>query len=197
VIEFALAGITATVLTEGVKFLYGQASDLLKEWRQRRQDERRDSADDPATRSTGGDVPNAALPSGLFSGEPQLTRPDWKVIEEHEQIMDDVLILPALVRIANGRDADPDDAVQIEAAEALRVLLEDIYHTRITLVGESRREPSGTPLVRGEAEAESVAGLLAGVAAGTIGAGTVEGRVRTKDVKGGGTAAGVKADRIG
>lgn len=196
-VELTLAGIAANVLTEGVKFLYGQASEMLSAWRRRRAARGDSGGEVPAHQVSLGDS-NTAPPKSVFAGNLRLSPPNTEVLEQHEEALDEILVLPALVRIAHGRDADPADPAQVEAAEALRALLENIYRTRITLVGETGREPSGAPLVRGEAEAEVVAGLLAGVVATTIRirSGTVEGQAKATEVKAGGTVAGVKADEI-
>jgi len=52
-------------------------------------------------------------------------------------------------------------------------------------------------LVVGTADIERIAGVAAGVIAGTIEKGEVRGSVHAIDVESGGEAAGVKVDRIG
>lgn len=183
-IESTLAGVAAAVLTEGVKFLYSQASELLNAWRKRR---RGDQDDGPRT---------VVPPDGVFTGDLRLDHPDAEVLAQREEALDDALVLPALVRIANGREADPADAGVVKATETLRVLLEDVIGTRITLVGEAGREPSGTPVLRGEAEADVVEGILGGNVIGSISAGVAQGRAKAKDVRPGGIVAGNYIDEV-
>jgi hypothetical protein len=94
---------------------------------------------------------------------------------------------------ANGlQDVDPADTETLEAADALRRLLEVIYGQRITFKGEER-PPSG-PLVIGRAEVEKVIGDVAGVRARVV-RGRVEGEIKAREVTG--RASGVEADTIG
>jgi hypothetical protein len=194
---FTLAAVGAVVLTEGIKFLYGQAAELITAWRQRR---RATAPGSPSGEPTGGPVGmpvSASAASGVFAGDPRLEHPDPAVLQAREDTLDKILASPALVRVLHGKDADPSDEEQVKAAEALRALLEEIYGERLTLVGETGREPSGTPLVRGEAEAETVKGLLEGVSAGTVRSGAIEGKAKAGIVETGGVVRGVRVDDVG
>jgi hypothetical protein len=118
-------------------------------------------------------------------------------LASREEAVEGLLTAPELVRVVHGREADPGDAGLVRAAEALRAVLEEIYGERLTFQGERDREPSGTPLVRGTAEAEVVKGLLAGVVAGTVRSGEVTGASKAGTVESTGVSAGVVLDELG
>ena len=79
--------------------------------------------------------------------------------------------------------------------DALRQAMEAVYQQRLTFRGEQRL-PSG-PVVQGTIEVKSVAGLAAAVEARLITSGKVAGTIKTEKVETGGSAFGVKADKIG
>jgi hypothetical protein len=66
----------------------------------------------------------------------------------------------------------------------------------LTFQGEERPEAQG-PVVRGRLNVEEVLGYVAGVAAGIITSGTVEGEVKAKKVGPEGKTIGVQVDKIG
>lgn len=180
-IEGALAGVVTTALTEGIRFLYQQAQELIGSWR----------ADRTA------EVTGAPPPVGVFLGELRLVPDDPSVLDEHAGAFDTLLTSPGLVRLTLGHAVDPDNEDQMRAAAALRALLETVSGRRITFVGESGRDTSGTTVVRGEAEATVVRGLLAGVDADEIESGArLTGHVKADEVEQGGAAYGVKARKI-
>ncbi|MGW3414235.1 hypothetical protein [Streptomyces sp. NPDC000888] len=180
-LEGAIAGVVTTTLTEGVRFLYQQAQELISSWRARRAAE----------------VTGAAPPEGVFLGELRLVPDDPSVLDEHAGALDTLLTSPGLIRLTLGYPVDPEDEDQMRAAAALRALLETVSGRRITFVGEPERDASGTTVVRGEAEAKVVHGLLVGFGVGRIGPGAqVTGHVKAGRIKPGGEAYGVKADEI-
>lgn len=180
-----LAGVAATVLTEGVKFLYGQASALLTEWRARKHAK--------ADSDSQGASSESAAPVNIFTGEVRLANPDFAVMDRREQALEELLLTGTLVRIGNlGQEADPQDQAQVEAAEALRAVMEEIYGVTITLIGEEGRPPSGSPVVRGEAEAKIVDGLLAGVRVRNVKDGLVVGTAKAHHVQEKGSTIGVE-----
>ena len=188
--EFGLAAVGAAALTEGIKFLYGQAAELLKRRRERRS--KGETAQAPGSPPAPAEAPQP--PEGVFEGVPRLDEVDETVLDKVEEGLGELLERPALVRVsALGREADASDAELLEAAEALRSLLEHVHRQRITFRGEPGRPASG-PLVFGEAEAETVDGLLAGVRARRIAGGTVHGKATGGHVAG--EAIGVEADVI-
>src|SRR5216683_2134709 len=123
----ALGGLAAS---EGIKFLYGQAAELLKAWRERR------------GRVAAGEEPPAQLTVPIVASEVLDAAPAEPVV--------DVAVLDrenaALVRLTGGlapyaqglADLDPDDAELAEQAGQLRALLEAAYGQRFTFRGEQR-----------------------------------------------------------
>jgi hypothetical protein len=94
------------------------------------------------------------------------------------------------------KDVDASDADLTAKADALRRQLEAVFGQRITFQGE-RRPPSGTPIVVGIAEVNTIAGEAAGLVAVTIAGGEVRGELKSDKVEAGGKAYGLKVDRIG
>jgi hypothetical protein len=145
-------------LSEGIKFLYGQVSELLR----RRRDRLEQAASRPLT------VP-AEQPAALDG--PMVPGPvDLSVVDSHE---DQVLALASgLSNYANGLVAvDPADPRLVEQVTALRGLLELAYGQHLTFRGE-QRPATGSPLPA-EAPA-SVASYVATVnvsGAGAVGLG--------------------------
>ncbi len=184
----SLTALGSVALTEGIKFLYGQAGEVLKRWwsrgdRAAGQTEASDAG--PIEAPTDGIVAGALRPLELHYGALERLEGDLQTL------------WGALAPYAQGmRAVDPGNEPLIKTAEGLRRGLESVFQQRITFQGENR-PPSG-PMVRGQAEADVVAGELAGVIAETIeGGAIVEGTARAKRVESGGRVAGVDAGRIG
>ncbi len=173
-----LAVVGATVLAEGIKFLYSQAGEAIKRWHDRR--------DEPVPVVAGAPVEGKL---GAAKIEPAaMERLEGEIVELRRALapyVDDVA--PATV--------DPSNAHLIEVAEGLRRSLEAVLGQRIRFKGETG-EPSG-PLVEGEVNVDDVLGYVAGVRARSIEAGVVRGTVRTTTVGSGGQAVGVDLDDIG
>jgi hypothetical protein len=180
-ITLALVG--GAVLTEGIKFLYGQATEALKRWR-----DHKDAAPKPETVPATGEVP------AIFEG----------TIAPLQIHLDKVGELERQLKAARAALSDYNDGLEtvtsdntalLEKTDALRQMMEAVYQYRLTFQGEDR--PASGPEVIGSAEVETIKGLVAGVQAGRIESGTVRGTVKAKTVDEGGQAFGVKADRIG
>jgi hypothetical protein len=131
---FTVAAIGAVALSQGVGFLYGQAADLLRRWR-----ERRDAAAADAEPLLV--APAAGADPSVLAGALRQVAVDEDVLRDHQEQM--IELTERLGSYANGiRQADPGDEVLVAQVEALRGLLELAYRQRITFRGE-RREPSG------------------------------------------------------
>ena len=180
---FSAAVLGGAVLTQGIKFLYAQAGEVLKRWRERRE--------------TGGASAEAATlrpPEGLLEGtvEPVQPRDDQADLLEKELRETRRL----LADYADGTDVPkPEDHLPAEQADALRRLLEAVYGQRITFRGEHR--PSSGPLVTGEIDVKQVVGDAAAVRAKVISSGEVHGTAKAERVEAGGKLTGVEADQIG
>jgi transcriptional regulator with XRE-family HTH domain len=184
---FTLGALGAVALTEGVKFLYGQAGEILK-----RRRERKKAAEEG--RDEGEPEPLPIEDPGILEGELEPAVIDFEAVDRLEE--DLKVFSQQLGNYASGiEEVDPSDEELLHAADALRRALEAIYQQRITFQGEER-PPSG-PLVEGRVDVEEVAGYTAGVRAEAIESGRVTGELKAKRVEPGGEAIGVDAKRIG
>ncbi|HVQ91729.1 MAG TPA: hypothetical protein VMU51_11895 [Mycobacteriales bacterium] len=184
----SIAAIGAVALTEGVKFLYGQAGELLARWRARR------SAPDPAAEVAAAPVV-LALPPAAFTGSLAPVAVDYDLVERLAGQLKD--LAADLAPYAGGFDEiDPTDQALLGRVDALRLALEAVLGQRLTFVGE-QRPASGTPVVSGAAVVGEIEGRVAAVRARQIRAGRVTGAVRADHVAPGGEAYGVDADVIG
>lgn len=177
--------VSGVVLTEGVKFLYNQAAEILKLWRERRKS---DLAIKDKT------IPITVAPPAIFEGE---LAPLEIHLDKLEPLENHLLQLRG--RLANYADElepiDSNNQQLLEAVDALRQVMEAVYQQRLTFKGE-QRSPSG-PVVIGTIDVESVAGTAAAVEAKSISSGRVVGMSKARDVEETGTVYGVKADKIG
>jgi hypothetical protein len=175
----ALGGV---VLTEGIKFLYKQAGEILKGWRERHAGKK--SADSSPSQTV-------IVESPLLEGRLSADKVDYHAVERLEVQLREVR--QELSDYADGIDpVDTADPALLAKVDALRRMLEAVYQQRITFKGEHR--PAG-PTVEGRIDVEEVAGYVVGVRARTIAGGKVKGEVKAKHVEG--EATGVDADRIG
>jgi hypothetical protein len=173
----------ALVATEGIKFLYGQATEVLKRWRDRKAG-REAEAQTP--------IPVPAHPPLEGTIEPPTV--DFDAVE---RLHDDIKALrSALGDYADGlADPEPGDQDLAAAADGLRRALEVVYGQRMTFRGEDRA-PSG-PTVIGRAEADIVAGEVTGIRARLVRSGRVEATAVAKEVRPGGKLTGGACDTIG
>jgi hypothetical protein len=174
-----LAAVGSVVLTEGVKFLYGQAAEAIKTWRARQQGRQEVPATTPPS------LPATALEGRLDTSSPDLERVgrlESRLRELRHEISDWAQDLEPIDISNSGRLASVDE---------LRRLLESIYGQRITFKGEARL-PSGTPIVEGEVGVDRVAGTVAGVDTDAVPAGRIHGIARVRTVEPGGQAFGVR-----
>jgi hypothetical protein len=132
--------LTLTVLgtiaaTEGIKFLYGQAAELLKGYRERRKAAKAAEEVPPKL-----EVPLRA--SEILDGIPAPTPADTRVVADNETEMVKLVatLSPYATDIADVPVDDPELAAQ---AGRLRQLLEAAYGQRLTFKGEDR-DATGT-----------------------------------------------------
>lgn len=182
---FSLGAIGAFALTEGIKFLYEQAKDVITRWREAR-----------AARDKGAEGGKVELPGGggeAIKGRLEPAAVDLDVVEEHAEAL--TALRRALIEYADeGREVRPGDPGVVETVEALRGVLQLIYGQTITFAGEAG-PPSGTR-IDASVEAKSVSGYLAGVRArGLIGGDTeIRSRMSVDRVEAEGTAVAVDLD---
>jgi hypothetical protein len=172
----------AAALTEGIGFLYGQAGEALKRWRERK-------AAKEAVKVEPVDVELPAVFQGYLD-EPRL---DLEAVERLEPDLRD--LRAAVAEYAQGIDElDPRDRELLETVDALRRAMEAVYRQRLVFKGEPT-SPEDVQAV-GEAKVEEVLGYVAGLRARRI-IGSARGRVEVGKVGPGGQAVGLEADTIG
>lgn len=176
-----LSFLSASALTEGIKFLYAQATELLK----RRYERSNKAAEEEALQ------PGAPPLEGWL--EP--LRADVIVLAELKPDLRELRRL--LADYVDGiSPTDPGDSALLERMDALRRILEAIYGQNITFRGEQR--PVSGPVVEGVINVRAVAGHAAAVRANAItGSSTVRGEAYADEVQTGGEIIGVDIDRIG
>lgn len=126
----SLSALGATALTEGIKFLYGQAAELLRAFRERHK-----------RAESNGDVPDheqvPVIPSAALDGMPTISSVNGAILDAEGSAL--VSLTGALSPYAQGLvDVDPHDRQLIEQAERMRALLEALYGQRFTFTGEQR-----------------------------------------------------------
>jgi hypothetical protein len=179
-----LTAVGAVVLTEGIKFLYQQAGEALKWWRERKD----------AGKSATIEPVEVELPSNAFDGQLEKPQLNLEAVQKLEPELRE--LRAAVADYADGIDkVDPRNEQLLQTADALRSAMEAVYGQRITFHGEPRA-PSG-PSAVGEANVDEVLGYVAGLRASKIIGGSATGRVTAKRVERGGQAVGLDVGTLG
>jgi hypothetical protein len=188
-----IASVSAIVLTEGIKFLYGQASDVIKRWNDRRNKSHQEQTESKLPEKEAVALP--AMPLEIFQG--QLTPPDIhyaqveKVYEPLSKLRRELLDYQDGSKPVDLRDQD-----LIKKVDALRRLLEIVYQQRITFKDEKR--PASGPTVISNVEIKEILGEVVGIDAGKISSGaTLESNVKSDYLGPGGKATGIRINNIG
>jgi hypothetical protein len=183
-----LAAIGTLAVTEGVKFLYNQAGELLKYWR-----EKKKAAATPAVIPEP-QPPEAKLPE-VFEGQLSSPKVHDDVLERVQQNISD--IRKELSEYADGvQEIEPTNEALLAQVDALRQLLEAVYQQRITFKGEKGRAPSG-PVAEGTIDVGEVEGYAAAVRAQNFTGGHLTGSASADKVKAGGSLIGVELGNVG
>jgi hypothetical protein len=188
VTTITLAAVGMAAITEGIKFLYGQASELLK-WRH----EKHKAAE--GAQVVPSEQPKLMSSPDVFEPDPAQASLDEGALERLAQPMGE--LCDKLSGVVTGRtEVVTSDPVLVMRVDALRKALEVIVGQRLTFRGEARSEKQG-PVIRGEVDVKKVLGYAVGVAAGEItGKVTVDGRVVADEVATGASAIGTKVDSV-
>jgi hypothetical protein len=123
---FSLALLGGAVLTEGVRFLFDQASTLIRAARQRRADAR-EAAETAA-------VVAIPVPANAVLDGPVAPTVDGSLLDRENRRL--IALAGALAPYANGdAEIDPADGDLMVAMADVRALLEALYGQRLTLRG--------------------------------------------------------------
>lgn len=182
-----LSAIGGAAVTEGIKFLYAQAGEVLKRWR-----EQKEAAKNTTKLHDQTEPITIKLPAIL---EGQLITPEihFDAVERLEEQLREVR--RSLSDFADGTETvDLTDEHLLRSVDALRRILEVVYQQRLTFKGEQRL-PSGSMVVS-NINVEDVAGYVAAVRARRIG-GDVRVEAQTKRVEPGAQFIGIDTDTIG
>lgn len=183
-----LAAIGTVALTEGIKFLYGQAGEILKRWR-----ERKDAVKDPSSQLNKIEPTDIKLPA-VFEGQLSTPQIHFDAVEQVEEPLRG--LWKDLSEYAQGIEVvDAQDQSLLQKIDALRQMLEAVYQQRITFKGEQR--PSSGPVVEGYIDVQRVEGYVAAIRAGRIGSGNVRGVAEARNVEQGGQLFGIDTSEIG
>lgn len=182
-----LSSVGTAVLTEGVKFLYKQAGEILKRW-MKRGETREAAAQTGETEALELELSNA------FDGQLVAPKIHFKAVKVLENELRE-LRKGFTDYIEEIDEADYKDEDFLSKIDALRQCVEAIYQQRLSFKGEER-QPSG-PVVEGELNVKQVAGYAAAVRAKTIASGEVKAKAEADRVETEGKFLGVDADKIG
>jgi hypothetical protein len=181
---FTLAAVGAVLASEGVKFLYQQAGELLRWLRERKE----------AGEGEAGEAPVLARPpENVFTDASPGAVPDFAIADAAQErlIALQSTVTPYVQGYADLAEASQD---ALGAIGDLRRLLEGIYDTALTMRGEDR--PAGT-VVTGRVAAREVLGDVIGVDIEDLrGVARVHGEVDVGTIEKGGTATGTHIGRI-
>jgi hypothetical protein len=163
---------------EGIKFLYGQAAELLKAWRDRR-----------SQVAPPGQLVVPIMANEVLDGTPAEPVVDATVLDRENVSL--ARLLGRLAPYAQGlADLDPDNAELAEQAGRVRAVLEAAYGQRFTFHGE-QRDPTGTRVSVNQVLGQ-VGGAVLGVEA-DVGPGVgVEVHQHATTVEPGGSVTGFK-----
>jgi len=161
-----------TALTEGIKFLYGQVTDLLRRHREHAGQTAK-SADQSAEAQAGELVALPEVSAGVLDGSLAETRvASTELAEAAPQL---AKVRSALADYADGVvRVTADDEALSEAAARARGLLETLYRQHVTFLGETGRPATGSPLTGDEISHGQQAIVASGDAA--IAAETISGQ---------------------
>jgi hypothetical protein len=177
---FSLAALGAVAISEGIKFVYAQATEVLKRRRERK--------------ATGVD-PTEPIPiehGEVLDGPLKPPKPDYEILESLQERVTALAV--ELSKYRDGLVEPPPETV--ETVNELRKALEAIYGQRITFKGEKGRENTGTT-ISGEIRAKLVKGTAIAVDVERVSDGaTVDGITYVDTVDAEGSAIGVRAKDV-
>jgi hypothetical protein len=178
-----LSALGATALSEGIKFLYAQAGEAIKWWRERRD------------KDASGDEPLPAPPDAPLEGPLTAATINRAAIERLEgEIRELRNALAPYADTVAPEAVSPDDRELLEVVDGLRQALEAVTGQEITFKGEPRAPAT---VIEGEADVDRVAGYVAAVRARRVVGGHIRGGARAGTVERGGQVVSVDIDELG
>jgi hypothetical protein len=189
VAALSLATAGSLALTEGVKFFYAQAGELLKWWRDRH------AAGDKGKQVAGPPKEVQVVPPPVIAGGSFAANVNPVALERLEQELRE--LRKDLSEYAEGGTEiiDTSDSAVLGRIDALRRVLEAAYQRPLTFAGEKRRESA--PAINAEIDIDSIASYVAGVRATDITEGTVSAKIKAREAKAGSKVIGVHVGRVG
>jgi hypothetical protein len=180
-----LAAVGAVVLNEGVKFLYQQAGEVLKWWRQRKDAEGADAKDEAVVASE--------VPEAIEAPATALTI-HYNALEQVQQEL--TRLYGELALYGNGvQEVDPGNARLLGQVDVLRRLMEAVYQQRLTFAGEQR--PAEGPVGTGRIDVDVVLGYAAAIDADTVHSGTLTADARYGTIAEGATGVAMRVKQFG
>ena len=153
-----LASISATVLTEGIKFLFNQTGELIKKWNEKRTS--------PAT----SEQLQLKLPAEL-GGKSLVVALDHALLEQAVPELQS--LRQALFGYVDGmKTVSTSDEALRTYVESTRRILEVLYGQELTFAGEAPR--STGPRINARVQLQTVLGYAAAVRAGNVRAGQID-----------------------
>ena len=190
-VTISLASVGSAAITEGIKFLYGQAGDLLKRWRERKDEKqgKKELGHEPDTAAV-----DTSLPPAIFAGQLESPRVHFDALNASVKQLSELRqdLTPYIDGI---QEFDARNADLLARVDLLRNLLESVYRQRITFKGESR-PPSGVAITV-TVDAGKVFGDAAALRSRELRSGTVHAEASAESVEAGGRLTGAEIDRIG
>lgn len=148
-----LSTLGAVALTEGIKFLYSQAGEILKRWRERQELIKEDSA-----QLNQNELVQVNLPPTIFEEQFSALKIHFDLVQQSEKELR--ALRKDLTDYVEGIESvDEKDENLLKIIDALRKLLEVAYQQRLTFKGEPRTEQN--PIVSVEMELKKVLGYAA------------------------------------
>ncbi len=179
-----LAGVA---LTEGIKFLYDQAGEILSQRAERKRAEKAGQQNPVAAL----DVTTPSIVQGhlapLTIDDNAADRLAGELIELRRRLD---------VYAAGYEDPPAGDRGVLASTFALRDAIEDIVGQRITFVGESR-DPTGTPVATGRIDAKDIRGKATAVDISEMTEGRAQGEVTADRIEAGAEVAATRVKKLG
>ena len=182
----SLVSVGSVVIAEGVKFLYGQAAELLKRMRERSKQEdsaAREAAVLPTRVALPPAIPGEAFAVDVRVEDIEMLRPDLEYLLDHFSGFE-----------RGFKDLDLEDEATLKHVAALRKAVETLLGRQFTFSNEARPR---MPTMATRIVADEVHGALTAIRAKTITAGNASVDLKIGILGKDGTAIGIDVDNFG